>query len=280
MIPLPVLFLAALAAEPQPANVTEAAPAAPTAEQQVQSVERAIAGGRLIQAETMLERPIPGAPEDELVRLRAMLALALQRNVQAESLFAGLVARHPDDCRPRSGLGIATLRLGDAARAEPMLDQAVRECPKQAEAWAALAVARDMQGKWASSADAFSTAILLDPENGAMLNNAGVSLMKQGRFADAIPFFRQALAIDPSDLRAANNLDIARVQAGERPSFGRESSITERAERLNNAGYAALLAGDEDAATNYFRDAIKLYPFRFQAAEANLKSASRPKGAQ
>ena len=141
-------------------------------------------------------------------------------------------------------------------------------------------MALDGSQHWGESADAYRRAIILDPENSALLNNAGVSMLNQGRSREAIDFFRQALALDPGDRRAANNLDIARIRSGERPSFGRDGGITARAERLNNAGYAALQAGDEDSASRYFREAISLYPFRFEAAETNLKGADVAKGIQ
>jgi Tfp pilus assembly protein PilF len=137
-----------------------------------------------------------------------------------------------------------------------------------------LAVLEDKAGRWDRSADAYAHAIAITRDDPALLNNAGVSLMRQKRFAEAIRLFQQVLLLDPENERARNNLDIARVAGGERPSFDAEEGSLRRAERLNNAGYAALLAGDDAAASQYFADAIKTNPFAFSTAEANLQDAS------
>lgn len=239
----------------------------------VAAVDRAIEANRLIQAEAMLERTDIAIDASDRARLEASLLLALRRDADAASRFARLLEQSPNDCRLQAGAGIAALRLGRTAEAEPELKAATAACPDRAEAWGALAVLEDKQGRWDRSDAAYARAIALSKDNPALLNNAGVSLMARKRFGDAIRLFRQALLLDPSNTRARNNLDIAQVAGGERPSFDAEEDSQRKAERLNNAGYAALLAGDDTAATSYFDEAIRTNPFRFDTAEANLKGA-------
>lgn len=240
----------------------------------VAAIDRAIAADRLIQAEAMLVRKDLPLPETERGRLGASLLLARRQDAQAYKRFEALLAGQPSDCRLQSGAGIAALRLGRDADAAPRLHAATAACPGDAKAWGALAVLEDKAARWDRSADAYARAIAITPDDPALLNNAGVSLMRQKRFGEALRLFRQVLLIDPDNERAKNNLDIAQVTGGERPSFDAEDDSRRRAERLNNAGYAALLAGDEAAATGYFAEAIKTNPFRFTTAEANLNDAS------
>jgi Flp pilus assembly protein TadD len=237
----------------------------------IAAIDRAIANGRLIQAEAMLAKADMPLATPDRARLEATLLLAQHRDHEASARFEALLAgQSGKDCRVQSGAGIAALRLGDAKSAEPRLRAAVAACPDAADAWGALAVLEDQAGHWDRSAAAYARAIVLTPDDPALLNNAGVSMLAQRRIADAERRFRQALMIDPGNERAKNNLDIAGVTGGGRPSFDSEADSRNRAERLNNAGYAALLAGDDVGAAEYFSEAIKVSPVRFVTAEANL----------
>jgi Flp pilus assembly protein TadD len=244
------------------------------AESFASAIERAIDANRLIQAEAMLDRTDIVLSAQQRQRLEALLLLAMHRDAEALSRFAVLIPQLPDDCRLQAGAGIAALRLGRMQEAEPKLLAATVACPDRSDAWGALAVLEDKEGRWDRSTAAYSRAIALSADDPALLNNAGVSMLSRQRYGDAVRLFRQALLLDPANERAKNNLDIARVASGERPSFDAEDDSRRRAERLNNAGYAALLAGDDIAATGYFDEAIRTNPFRFDTAEANLKGAS------
>ena len=251
----------------------------PVAPDYTPAIDRAIAADRLIQAEAMLGRKDIVLPGPDRARLAASLLLAQRRDAEAFTRFEALLATQPDDCRLQAGAGIAALRLGRVGDAGPRLRAATAACADDAKAWGGLAMLEDKAANWDRSADAYGQAIALTPDDPALLNNAGVSLLAQRRYADAARTFRQALLLDPANERAKNNLDIARVANGERPSFNAEDDSQRRAERLNNAGYMALLTGDEGAATRYFAEAIKVNPFEFRTAEANLGDVSGAAGA-
>lgn len=239
----------------------------------IQAVERAIAGDRLIQAETMIARSGSMLETWERGRLEAKLMLALRHDAEAFRRFERLLVEDASDCELLAGKGIAALRLARPNDAEPALLAATAACPGLASAWSALAVVYDQQAQRDAANAAYSRALAIDANNPALLNNAGVSLLAQRRYADAIGMFKRAISLDPANQRAKNNLDIARVASGERPSFDAEDDSRRRAERLNNAGYMALLAGDEIDAARYFSEAIKINPFEFMTAEANLRRA-------
>jgi len=242
------------------------------------AVERAIAGHRLLQAEAMLDRTDVAIDGQDRARLIASLLLAQHHDQAASARFEALLKQQPGDCRLQSGAGIAALRLNQAETAEARLNAAVAACPGDADAWSALAIIDDKAGRWELSAAAYAKAIALKKDDPALLNNAGVSMLAQRRYAEAARLFRQALVLDPSNQRAKNNLDIAQVSAGARPSFDAEENSRTRAERLNNAGYAALLAGDDKAAAEYFAEAIRDNPFQFETAEANLSNVAAQDG--
>ncbi len=258
---LAMLAVPAVAAEPQ--QLSE--------DRFVSAVERAIAGGRLVQADAMLAKmPAIAGPAMEL--LRAALALARREDATAFAMYERIRTDNPGNCRVAVAAGIAALHLGRDADAEARLVPALSNCSDDANGWGALAMVRDRQGRWTESDSAYRKALALDPDSPGLLNNAGMSLLAQGHAHEAMSYFQQALSVAPANRRAANNLDIARVAAGERPQFDKDEDPTERAQRLNNAGFAALAGGDSESARRYFRQAIRDYPFRFDVAEANLEA--------
>jgi Tfp pilus assembly protein PilF len=256
-------------------GVGQAALAAEADQAYVAAVDRALAGGRLVQAEAMLAREDIQLADPDRQRLTASLLLATHRDAEARSIFEAQLRQRPDDCRLQFGAGLAALRLGKTAEATSLLTKATSACPDNGKAWDAMAVIENKAGHWDAALAAHYRAIAIAPDDADILNNAGVSLLEQKKFAQAISLFKQALQRDPAHKRARNNLDIARVAGGEQPSFDQEDDSRRRAERLNNAGYAALLSGQQGVASRYFTQAIKTDPFRFETAEANLRSANQ-----
>lgn len=242
----------------------------------VAAVDRAISGGRLVQAEAMLARTDVTINAIDRRRLEAARDLAQHRDREAYAGFEALLGEAAGDCRLQSSAGVAALRLNYIEIAERRLREATSACPGDGIAWGALAVIEDRAGHWEASSAAYARALAIRPDDAALLNNAGMSLLAQRRISEAERIFRQALAIDPANERAKNNLDIARVSSGGRPTFDSEEDSLIRAERLNNAGYAALLAGDDASAAAYFAEAIKVSPYRFAKAEANLADVETP----
>lgn len=240
----------------------------------------AIAGGRLSQARSMIARADPATPAlvEALPLLAAELALAERRDEIAYTAFAALRASTSDDCRVNESFGIAAIRLGRMKDVREALESVTRLCPHRWRAWNALGIVHDRAGRWSDSDQAYRMALAETTDRARVLNNLGYSMILRRRPADAVPILREAAMLAPRNERAANNLDIARSAAGEDLIAQIPGRGSERwADRVNNAGYAAWLAGNPRHAIRYLSEAVSaadIYPMR---AAANLALAqARP----
>ncbi|MBK5264148.1 MAG: hypothetical protein JJE34_02775 [Alphaproteobacteria bacterium] len=242
-------------------------------------IGQAIDSGRLVQARAMLanQRLAEGnETSTEFEILGAQLALAERRDAQALAAFGDLKTRGVADCRVDAGLGVALVKHQRAREAVAYLDMATQACPERGDAWNALGVARDLTGDWKESESAYEMAFSLSDNKAGIMNNYGFSLLLQQRFAAATRLFAEALRADPGNERYANNADIARAMAGApiaRVSAAK-SAVADDAEdwarRLNNAGYASLLAGRRDDAKAYFSRSLHASDTYSHVASANL----------
>lgn len=238
-------------------------------------IREAIEGGRLVQARAMLgsRRLAEGnAVSTEFDIASAELALAEHRDAEALAAFADLDKRGIADCRAQAGLGTALMRQHYAADALPHLREAAEKCPENWRTWNALAIALDLARDWEGSAKAYETAFRLTGDRASVMNNYGFSLLLQRRFTEATRLFEAARKADPRNERYANNADIARTMAGQPLSSRDAEEPTERARRLNNAGYASLLAGRTDEAKAYFSRSLHASDSFNQRASANLSA--------
>lgn len=222
-------------------------------------IEQAITAGRLVQARAMLASTSPAEAAADPTRLQglaAALALAERRDRSAHAMFTALLAHDPASCVFLRGAGVSALRLGDHLGAIPFLERAITTCPASSESFSWLATAYDRAKRWAESAAMFDKALALEPDNPGILNNRGYSLIRQRQFEKALPLLERAHALAPANVRIANNLDIVLAATGN-PLPAREGSDDAlSADRLNNAGYAAYLAGRLEAARAYLSKAM------------------------
>jgi Flp pilus assembly protein TadD len=237
-------------------------------------IDAAIRSGRLIQARMMLTRipdPASGPRPVAIEALRAELALAEGRDDDALQAFDVLGAGAPENCRFLIGSGIAASRLGKAGQAVTSLRHATQGCTVDWRAWNALGVALDAQQQWEASASAYAHALALRPGSATLLNNIGMSLTLQHRFSLAADYFETALRHAPGDVRIVNNLDIARGSIGQPPVRNPVSDDAARwAERLSNAGRAAMLAGRSSEASVMLAQAVTTSPTYQQDAASSL----------
>jgi Flp pilus assembly protein TadD len=268
------IVLAALFACPA---VTVAAQDAPVSDYAL--IGQAIEGGRLMQARTMLANRIIAERGSEngsaeLDILSAQLALAERRDDQALVAFSNLDQRGITDCRVQAGLGLSLMRQQKAGQALNHLRAAAKACPKDWRTWNALGVTLDLAGDWRGSAEAYEAAFRLTDNRATIMNNYGFSLLLQRRFTEAGRLFAQAARAEPGNQRYVNNSDIARAMAGEPLArAGRDDPDRQAwARRLNNAGYASLLAGRTDEAKAYFSRSLHSSDDYFERASANLSA--------
>jgi len=240
-------------------------------------VDAAIKSGRLVQAQTMIDLlPADQAALPDVAVLRAQLLLAQGQYDEAEQAFGKLSATVGGDCRVVAGLGTAAAELHHADRAIPLLQDAVARCAPDWRSWSELGRAYTSARRWDDSKAAYDRALGLDGPRASLLNDMAVSLLMQRRYPEAKALLLQALATAPGDARIINNVDIAAASSGEAPVRARGDDAARWAERLSNAGYAALLAGRADDARAWLSQSAAAAPV-YSARTAAILSSLEPR---
>lgn len=261
LLPLAILLLA------------QTAPAgAAAARDETAAIRAAIEGGRLIQARTMLEsNRQEGASIPEQAVLEADLLMAEHRYRDALSRYLRLALETPGDAHLWTGAGLASLRLGGKAEALARLQRAVALPRVDWRAWNAIGVLLDEERDWVGSAEAYDRALALAPDKATIWNNRGYSLLLQRRFDEGLAALDRAAALDGNNRRILVNRGLARALTGHYPTArGERESAADWAARLNNAGYAAWLAGDRMAARSLLARAVQASEVHNGRALANL----------
>lgn len=240
----------------------------------MREIRVAIDGGRLLQAELMLERSPPVSAAE--LRLLADLRLAQKRFTEAADLFIKLQAGAPQDPYLASRAGIALLQLDRTAEAESRLRGATVLPGADWRAWDALGVALDRRAAWEESRSCYERALRLAPREPTILNNAGYSLILQKDGLAARGYLLKARKLAKSDQRILVNLQIADAMSGKVPDVRAADEDDARwAAHLNNAGYGAFLVGNLIRARSLFSRAIEASSTRYETAERNLAEVER-----
>jgi tetratricopeptide (TPR) repeat protein len=141
---------------------------------------------------------------------RLAMASALEREGRPEEA-AALVERALRD-RPRDAnawmvLGQMLRRMGRLDQAEQALDRAVRADPDHVEGWFSLGVVRVFQGRKQPAADAFRQAVRLKPDHVLACHNLAICLKDTGDIEGARRAWRDALRIQPDYAPAREGLE-------------------------------------------------------------------------
>jgi Flp pilus assembly protein TadD len=239
---------------------------------QLEFLRTALDSNRLIQVERMIASMQPTCREHRsFMALTARWALRTGRSEQALSLYLRLMAQAPNDPELVSGAGRAAYHAGRIDQAYQWLSRATALPNADWRAWSALGVLHDRRREWEASERAYARAAQLAPNQAAIWNNRGYSLLLQRRFAEALIYLDRAYGLDPNDEAVRRTRTIGHAMAGRfDPARRPRESAREWADRLNNMGYAAWLAGDTEAARRLLAQAIEASDTRFARAEANL----------
>jgi Flp pilus assembly protein TadD len=246
--------------------------ARPCDEGQLTFVESAIIGDRLIQAENMisaLRRDC--AANVHFNALAARLALRQGRAAEANGLYQALAAQAPDNAEYAAGLGESALQLGQDEQALAALTRAAAAPGADWRTWNALGIVRDRRREWQAAGEAYAHAAELAPYEATVWSNRGYSLMLQHRPTDALILLDRAISLDPNNATIRRTREIAQAMTGvyDETRHANETNAA-WAQRLNNIGYAAWLAGDATAARRLLSRAIEVSETRFERAEHNL----------
>ncbi|WP_242122805.1 hypothetical protein [Sphingobium sp. Sx8-8] len=269
-----------LAAATPPAEAPPPTPPSPSLDYS-RLVDEAIDGGRIIQAQAMLNqwRTQPQAGDVQPIEIAtARIALEKRGDEEALARFTALRRSGMSDCRVDEGQGVALLRLGRSPEALEPLRNAVRACADRWRAWNALAIVYDEAQSWALSSAAYERAFQLTDKPAQILNNYGLSLLKQGKADEAAVIFDRAHELMPDDARIIANEDTAYVMAGREIRRRPIDTADEWAQRLSNAGQVAMRIGNLPLAQAYLSRAVTDADSFVPEAAAALASmqAARP----
>jgi Flp pilus assembly protein TadD len=196
--------------------------------------------------------------------------------------FTALLASPDWKLRALEGLGRTSFMMGDRTSALESFNQVVAEDAAAWGSWLGIAQIHDLNRNWAQADRAYALALTATKAPATVYNNHGVSKLARGDTAGAVELFRSALAADAKFKRAANNLELAEAVGGRsvQAISASEQDARERARKLNNHGYVAMLQDRPDEARAFYQAAIKEHPSFYPLAYQNLKELDATKNSE
>jgi tetratricopeptide (TPR) repeat protein len=135
----------------------------------------------------------------DIAVLAAVMAILLGRDADARTLTAAALAIDPDNA---DALNVQATILSDydweTDRAAAVLERAVAVAPGNADAWNTLGLARHDQGDWRGAAEAYETAIRLDPNDPVPHANYAILLLDVDDLDGAKAQIDRVKELDPS----------------------------------------------------------------------------------
>ena len=173
-----------------------------------------------VRAATEFDRALADAPQYIDARVaRARLALDMDDAERARDLALEGLALRRDDARLWDVLGLAHLRLDNAADAVGALSQVVSATPRSASAHFNLAVALQRVGQTATAEVAYRRALGVDPAMTAARYNLAALWQANGAPKNAVAAYREVIAADPFNVNARKNLAESLLATGDIDGF-------------------------------------------------------------
>ncbi|MDA8242330.1 MAG: tetratricopeptide repeat protein [Nitrospiraceae bacterium] len=123
-----------------------------------------------------------------------------------ETLFRHAISVTKDNCVALSSLADYLARKGNVDEAYSDLNESLRLCPKDEEAWYNLGVLQRNRGEMAEAENSLREALRLKPRYTKAWSNLGSVYMAQGRMAEAIEALLEAARVSPDDASVWFNL--------------------------------------------------------------------------
>lgn len=225
--------------------------------------------------------PTPAwATEDGRTQAKLELAEALLANGTPETALQMLAQLQDQGTRHPKLLvvqGKALNAMGLTDEAEKVFLQASRRAPSNVEAQNQLGILYLDKKETDAAIKRFRSAARSAPHDAQIHNNYGFALMAAGRHEEAVEVLRKALMLDGSQARTRNNLGFALAANGNDKAAWRVLRAGgDNGSARYNLALAQELRGDNSAAVDSYREALKANPDLSEASDAlaRLLSAS------
>lgn len=214
------------------------------------SADKALQGGRLIEAEGLLNRyeerepkSAPARARDMATLLRAELMLATGHPAEALVELRSNDVAAVQGCRATAAEGTALLLLDRLSAASIALQSHTTECGRDPVYWRARGRLDLALGRPVAAVAALRKAVDEAPEDRALRNDLGVALIAADLPGEAIALLSALVGESPDQTEAQVNLDYARGMLGRVPVRGSGDSDIFWSRRLQFAGGGARQAG-------------------------------------
>ena len=161
-----------------------------------------------------------------------------RRRVVEEAIMQHRVDKYSGDSSARLNLAVLRLARLDPQGAVPLLLDAVRISPDDAECRSTLGIALRAVGRSSEAIDQLQIALRIRPDLAVAQYNLGLALLQGGRTADAVVEFRKTAATFPTDTVITDQL----------------------ARALERRGGELGRAGDWDQAFSVYKEWVALKP--------------------
>jgi len=133
---------------------------------------------------------------------------------QAQKVFAGLIAAHPDSCDGRFNLASLELKHDQANDAEQQFRSMLEQCPADAGIHSGLGAALASEGRAEAAQAEFERSLAIDAHDFTALYNLGDLALQGGQLAKAVSLLESAAEQRPGDADVHEHLADAYAQSG------------------------------------------------------------------
>jgi tetratricopeptide (TPR) repeat protein len=137
--------------------------------------------------------------------------LGIGEDARAEAELREALRLDPGHAGALNNLGLVAQRRGDLAAARRLYQQAIAARPTQADAWNNLGTLHQAEGDLPQAVAAYHEAVRLDPGTPRFLANLGEVLAAQGRRQEAAVLLERAIRLDPTVPRWQASLAVLRA---------------------------------------------------------------------
>jgi tetratricopeptide (TPR) repeat protein len=227
------------------------------------------------QAFVQFEKALQLDPQNSVIQYKKGLAFLGGRLSQdAIREFEKVLEKKPGFAPALLGMGQAYFQLKNYDISQQYCRRALEIDSSLWRAHNFIGMAYDYQNKPDWAIKSYSQAIFLNPHEGSLYNNLGISYMLTADYSKAARAFLKALESGYRIKKVYNNLGLALSQSGE---YDRALEAFKKGGNLpiayNNLGCVLLSQGKSHEATRYFEKAIAVDPAFYVKAHDNLKRA-------